>query len=443
MAAEEPDLLVITSKPPSAMRESCEFAATQDQPSIQSQTDERIFEKEHANCSREYLSSCRREHRSLDRVKQKHNTKEKIRRQGLKDSIHTLRNQLKVHKAKRTTTISVLKAARIEIQDLKSNEWKQKDILDKLKYQNEDLLQKIKDLRAGCDTQQHEKPPEDTAESRHPASIELSPNLAPTSIIDPYNPAVPVFPFSPLPGTLPYYSTTAHHAVRYPLLNSTPLPIYSSCSSSGSNLWFPQLAYPNVALPGCGFGPLPVGGLSYPIYSCVDRGFGHSEQMPNVGEVEREGKSLSLDGEDEEVMVDIEGDWTEENSNSDTPSCDMQVTSGSKVEVAMWPSGANEDKQQLQSQLPPSPPGLTTTHADMGIVFVTDITGQMQPVRQHHIMRQTAAYTLDSLSKALHSQDNQVLRKNSCTKHTAALEISQPAFLGQTPFPPAYSYRIL
>lgn len=37
------------------------------------------------------------------------------RRQGLKDSIHALRNQLRIHKTKRATTVSVLKAARIEI----------------------------------------------------------------------------------------------------------------------------------------------------------------------------------------------------------------------------------------------------------------------------------------------------------------------------------------
>lgn len=296
--------------------------------------------------------------------------------------------------------------------------------------------------RDGWSIPRDNRPADDLAPSRPPPLVKIPPNSTPspvpTSTIPPYHPPPPTLPFSYL-STLPYLPmTTGYHTLPLTLLTNTPthhhLPLYS-CGRP----WFPSLGYTGVTLPHSRLGPTPL----YPlVYTCVGAGCGHEllTLSPHKGK-ERDERSPPPE-DDKEVMVDVEGDGTDEQGyqKMDLDSCNKESNIRSKLETAAQASGVAGETQQPSGRLPSSPSAPTSSHADADIVLLANISDQFQPVREQ-ILHRSTAYTLDRLSKTF-PEDNQDLDRDNRTKHIAVSDNSHCIFMGQTQFPTTFSYLL-
>ena len=172
------------------------------------------------------------------------------------------------------------------------------------------------------------------------------------------------------------------------------------------------------------------------------------------------GRSPSV-SEEEEVMVDIEGDGGDELQGSEVDTSSYKKLSKGESEL-----NATGQKQHPNYHLTPSPPVLTSSGADMDIILVEDITDKFHPVRTE-FLQQALSKSLGSkddlgpsscskddlvpssgskgdLVPSRGSKDDQAPSSDSCTVHTSIPhKPPYPIYVGLPPFPSLYSYGLL
>lgn len=152
-------------------------------------------------------------------------------------------------------------------------------------------------------------------------------------------------------------------------------------------------------------------------------GFGQEllPQTPHEGKERAKRSPSPEDGED--VMVDIEGDGTDEQDHHRS----KQGTIRSELEAAAQQSEVVGEAQQPCGRLPPA----LISQADMDIVLVANITNQYQPVKEQLLHRGM----LDRLSKTFSEDKRDDESRDRCTMHTAMSKKPHPIFMGQTLVP--------